>query len=234
MSTVSRPKGPFTPPTGKELEWVVPSGVKLPDGRSLDGDLLAAMLLEWREIRGGAVYVERSRQRWVHISDDPWSIGGPRLEGEGNDVTAVLNHAIGRARTAGLSPADGDDNVPGNSYLAASVLLDDAAAVSLAILDRHLTGAGDLARWYVASPCDTRNCLYHGDGRSRTHRGATVEPLDYGTLTTLYWYPGLGSVETHLGAWTEIASRPADSRRPIRLPMPAALPPGVFQRPNGV
>jgi hypothetical protein len=232
LVSTSRPKGPYVPPTGNDLNWLVPAEASFPDGRPLDGELVAAMIAEWGRIRGGAVYVERFQRRWAHVSDDPYTIGGPRLEGEGNDVTAVLNHALGRAVTAGLRSPHSEGNVPGSSYLSAITLLDDAAAVLLAVLDRHLVGAGDLAAWYLASPCDARNCLYHGDGRGPEHPGAGVTALDYLALSPLYWYPGLGSVEVHTAEWARLASQPADSRRPIRLPTPATVPPGIFRHPR--
>jgi len=116
--------------------------------------------------------------------------------------------------------------------LSATALLDDAAAVLLAVLDRHLTGAGDLTAWYLATPCDSRNCLYHGDGRGRERKGSGVEPVDYGTLPPLYWNPGYGSVETHPALWHELVARDPSVRRSIRLPIPATVPPGVFQHPR--
>lgn len=99
----------------------------------------------------------------------------------------------------------------------------------LAVLDRHLTGGGELTAWYLASACDAQNCLYHGDGRGLERRGSGVELLDYSALPRLYWHPGLGTVEMPPMAWDEIASRPMEQRRPIRLPLPPVVPAGVFQ-----
>jgi hypothetical protein len=115
--------------------------------------------------------------------------------------------------------------------MSATALLADAAAVLLAVLDRHLTGAGDLTAWYPATPCDPRNCLHHGDGRGREHEGSGVEPVDHGALPPLYWHPGYGSVETIRRCGAN-SSRDSAARRPIRLPTPATVPPGVFQHPR--
>jgi len=229
VGNVAKPRNVFSDPTPEDLAWLVPSGASLPDGRTVDGGLLAGMIAEWARILGGTVYVSRHLRGWAEITDDPMSLGSQRLDGEANDITAVFNHGLGRAITAGLKgPYDGG-NAPGNSYLAAMVSLDDAAAVLLAVLDRHLTGGGELTAWYFASPCDVQNCLYHGDGRGLERRGSGVAPLDYSALPRLYWHPGLGAVETPPGQWDQIAARPVEQRRPIRLPMPAVVPPGVFQ-----
>ena len=229
MSGSAKSRNVFSDPTAEELAWLIPSGARLPDGRAADGLLLAGMIAEWRRILGGAVYVSRHQRAWAEIADDPTNPGSQRLEGEANDITAVLNHSLGRAITAGLKgPYDGG-NVPGNSYLVAVAPLEDTAAVLLAVLDRHLTCGGELAAWYLASPCDIQNCLYHGDGRGPERRGSGVASLDYATLPRLYWHPGLGTVETPPADWDRIASLPVEERRPIRLPMSATVPPGVFQ-----
>jgi hypothetical protein len=231
MSTAQRPRGARSE-QADDLTWLVAPDAPLPDGRAVDAALLSAMIAEWRAIIGGAVYVSRLQRRWASISDEPWTMGSQRLEGEANDVTAVLNHANGRAVTAGLSAPHSEGNVPGSSYLSATALLADAVAVLLAVLDRHLVGAGDLTAWYLATPCDPRNCLYHGDGRGPERRGSGVEPVDYGALPPLYWHPGYGTVETHPAVWHELVARDTAVRRPIRLPTPATAPPGVFQHPR--
>jgi len=229
VSNAAKPRTGFSPPTEEELAWLIPSDAGLPDGRAVDGALLAGMIAEWWWILGGTVYVCRHLSAWAEIADDPMSLGSLRLDGEANDITAVLNHALARAITAGLKgPYDGG-NVPGNCYLTATALLEDAAGVLLAVLDRHLTGGGDMTAWCLSSPCDVQNCLYHGDGRGLQQRGSGAEPLDYSVLPRLYWHPGLGTVETPPAQWDEVAARPVEQRRPIRLPMPAVVPPGVFR-----
>lgn len=215
--------------TAKDLEWFIPPDARVPDGRVVDGALLADMIGEWHRIVGGTVSVSRFGRKWASLSDDPMTLGSARPEGEGHDVAAVLNHALGRALTAGLKDPHDFGNVPGNSYLCATALLEDTAALLLAILDRHLTGGAELTAWYLASPCDVRNCLYHGDGRRPEVPGSGVEPLDYAELPRLYWYPGLGTVEVHPWAWDTLAPLPTEERRPIRVPMPALVPPAIFQ-----
>ncbi|MBS2550191.1 hypothetical protein KGQ19_25310 [Catenulispora sp. NL8] len=219
----------FSGPTAKDLAWLVPPGAHVPDGRMVSGALLADMIAEWHRIVGGSVSVSRLKRKWASLGDDPMTLGSSRPEGEGHDVAAVLNHALGRAVTAGLKDPHDGGNTPGNSYLCATLIQEDTAAVLLAILDRHLTGGAELAAWYLASPCDVRNCLHHGDDRGPEVPGSGVEPLDYKALPRLYWYPRLGTVEIHPWAWDTLAPMPAEERRPIRVPMPALVPPGVFK-----
>ena len=47
MSTV------FSGPRAQDLEWLIPTDVRVPDGRAVDAALLVAMIGEWHRIVGG-------------------------------------------------------------------------------------------------------------------------------------------------------------------------------------
>lgn len=202
-------------------DWLVPNPpIVLPDGRRVDGALLSAMRAEWERIGGGLIYVDGKPRPWVRLVDDPYVIGARRPAGEAHDVAAVLHHATARAVTAGLRE-HGGRNRPGASLLLADVLLADAAAVVLAVLDRHLLGAADLTRWYLDTVCDRRHCRYHGDGDDVTDQqtGVCFEPLDLCSIPDLYWFAGRGAVEVEPSAWHDTVRR--GSPGPFRLAGPA-------------
>ncbi|WP_106584158.1 hypothetical protein [Murinocardiopsis flavida] len=154
------------------------------------------MVTEWAGISGGRISAAREGRKWVRLSDDPWTIGDRRSPGSASDVAAVFNHANARARASGYRK-DIIGNAPDGSYMCAVTRLDDAPAVLLAILDRQLSGADEIATWYMASVCAPRHCLYHApDADLRNPRTPTPPgPVQWPRIPAPQWLPGTGAVE---------------------------------------
>src|SRR2546423_10608044 len=57
VSNAAKPRTGFSPPTEEELAWLIPSDAGLPDGRAVDGALLAGMIAQGWGVPGGTVCV---------------------------------------------------------------------------------------------------------------------------------------------------------------------------------
>ena len=179
--------GPDNARTNPDLHWLARDRTGAPPAEcaGIAAEALAAMMIaDWHESTGGDLRARRTALHWGALFDDPYAAGFRRP----SEVTAVYLHATARAITNG-HPHLG----AAGAGAAAAVLLADATAVLLTVLDRYLSGASALSRWFLNSWCDPRVCAHHGDGQGTTRSGRPVAPLVWATMPAHHWNPASGA-----------------------------------------
>jgi hypothetical protein len=136
---------------------------RLADGRDTKR-VLIGMVREWEEIRGGSFECRPTGSRWAHLSDESWAIGDFRPFGLSSDLCAISDHAMARTFASGYREAI-FGNAPPVSYWSTVTMMEGAIPVTLAVLDRELTGAVACLDWYLQTPCWSHLCRHHpGNG----------------------------------------------------------------------
>lgn len=120
------------------------------------------MAREWEEIHGGSFECRPTGSRWAHLSDDAWVIGGYRPTGLSTDLCSISDHAMARTFASGYRQAI-IGNAPPLAYWTSITMLEDVIPITLAVLDRELTGAVACLDWYLQTPCWSRLCRQHPD-----------------------------------------------------------------------
>ncbi|MER7793566.1 hypothetical protein [Streptomyces sp. NPDC097640] len=134
---------------------------RLADGRDTKTTLVG-MVREWGEINGGAFEIRAAGSKWVHLSDDSMAMGDFRPMGLSTDLCAISNHAAARIFASGYrDPVFG--NGPPVSLWCTTAVREDVIPITLAVLDRELTGAVACLDWYLQTPCTPRLCMHHPD-----------------------------------------------------------------------
>lgn len=134
---------------------------RLADGRDTKTTLVG-MVREWCEINGGRFEIRAAGSRWVQLSDDSMAMGDSRPLGLSTDLCAISDHAAARTFASGYRDAV-FGNAPPVSYWCTTAMREDVIPITLAVLDRELTGAVACLDWYLQTLCTPRLCLHHPD-----------------------------------------------------------------------